>query len=273
MNTTKISLKGVQETLLMPLWGRAEEAKRNSPSLIDEKASQLVNKIEYNFSKFEKQIPSLSRHSWIARSIFFDQKISDFLKSHPKGTIISIGCGLDTTYERIHRENETWYELDFPEVINIRKQVLAESSNRKFLPYSALNNDWHSEILSKENVFILMAGVIYYFSENEIKQLFESFKKSFGNCSIALDYCSKKGAEIANKKVIKNGEMDENAILKWGVSDIKETENWNVGITVDENMKMFKEYKKRYPLTKRAGMIISDILSIMSLAKISIHTN
>lgn len=271
-NQTKISLKGVQETLLMPLWWRAEETKNDSPTLIDDKAVQLVNGIDYDFSKFENKIPMVSRYSWIARSIFFDNKIIEFLNSHSdEATIISIGCGLDTTYERVHRERETWYELDFPDVINIRKQVLDETSNRRFLPYSALSNDWYSQIIDKSNVFIFIAGVIYYFTKNEIKQLFQSFREHFGNCSIALDYCSGKGVKIANKKVIKNGKMDNNAILKWGTNNIRKIEEWGIGITVDENMKMFKEYKNEFSLTEKIGMVVSDTLSIMSLAKISIQ--
>ncbi|MBN2837034.1 MAG: hypothetical protein JXR48_18925 [Candidatus Delongbacteria bacterium] len=116
----------------------------------------------------------------------------------------------------------------------------------------------------------MIAGVIYYFEENDVKKLFETFRKHFNKVQVIFDYSSKNGVKIANKKVIEDGGMDKNAYLKWGIENIKEIEKWDIGITVKENMKMFKEHRKRYPLTKRVGMWISDVLSIMSLAKITI---
>ncbi|MBN2837033.1 MAG: class I SAM-dependent methyltransferase [Candidatus Delongbacteria bacterium] len=101
MNTTKINLSGVQETLLLPLWGRAFETKKEHPLLVDKEAVRIIDQIDYDFSKIEEQVNPLSRLSWVARSIYFDKKIEDYLQSIPNGTVINIGCGLDTTYERV----------------------------------------------------------------------------------------------------------------------------------------------------------------------------
>ena len=88
---------------------------------------------------------------------------------------------------------------------------------------------------------------------------------------MAFDYSSPRGVEIANKKVIEDGGMDKNAYLKWGIKDIYKIEEWNDKIKIVENMKMFHEHKKRYPFGKRIGMIISDALSVMSLALMKIE--
>ena len=270
MNTTKITLKGVQETLLMPLWGRAFETKKEKPLLIDTKAVKIIDQIDYDFSQIEQHINPLSRVSWVARSIYFDQKIKEYLQSFPNGTIINIGCGLDTTYERVQNGKAKWYELDFPEVIETRKQLIQETPNRVFLPYSVFDQKWYTKVAEKENVLIMMAGVIYYFQEDEVKSLFESFRDHFGNAQVIFDYSSEKGVEISNKKVIEDGGMDKSSYLKWGINNIRDIEKWNMGITVHENMKMFKDHRKRYPIQKRVGMWISDALSVMSLAKITI---
>lgn len=270
MDTTKISLSGVQETLLLPLWGRAFETEKDKPLLIDNEAVRIIGQIDYDFSQIEKQVNPLSRLSWISRSIYFDQKIREYLESFPYGTIINIGCGLDTTYERVHNGNAKWYELDFPEVIETRKKFIKESQDRIFLPYSVFDSNWYEKITGKENVLIMIAGVIYYFEESEVKLLFDSFRKHFAHTQIIFDYESVKGMEIANKVVIENGGMDKNAYLKWGINNIKDIEKWNIGIKINENMKMFQEHRKKYPFSKRIGMWISDTLSVMSLAKITI---
>ncbi|MBN1409449.1 MAG: class I SAM-dependent methyltransferase [Spirochaetales bacterium] len=271
MTSEKVSLNGVQETLLLPLWGRARETKKKKPLLIDDTAVRIIESIGYDFSVIKEKVNPISCASWIARSIYFDNKIKSFLRKYPDGSIINIGCGLDTTYERVNNKRAVWYELDFPEVIEIRKRYLKETLNRRFLPYSVFNNEWYVEIKEKKRVFIMIAGVIYYFEEKQVKELFDKITDEFEYSEIAFDYSSPVGVKIANKKVIEDGGMDKNAYLKWGIANIREMEEWNKKITVLQNMKMFKEHKKRYPLTKRLGMIISDALSIMSLAHITIE--
>lgn len=266
----KVDLKGVQETLLMPLWGRAVETKKENPLLIDKEAVRIINSINYDFSQIANKINALSRESWIARSIFFDQKIKDYLLDNPNGTVINIGCGLDTTYERVNNGKAMWYELDFPEVIASRMEFIQESATRKFLSYSVFDNAWYAEVAKKDDVLVLMAGVIYYFNESDVKKLLETFKREFTKSIVIFDYSSTNGIKMANKAVIENGGMDQSAYLTWGIDNIYEIENWNIGIHVDEMLKMFADHRKKYPITKRFGMWVSDTLSIMSLAKITI---
>ena len=57
MEKIRITLKdNVAETLLIPLWMRAEESKRSDALFHDEISCKLVNSIDYDFSKFDKGI-------------------------------------------------------------------------------------------------------------------------------------------------------------------------------------------------------------------------
>lgn len=117
MPPKKIKLDGIKETLLMPLWGRAEETKKRSPFFSDPIAVKIVEGIDYDFSKFYEKVHPLSRAAWIARSLYFDQKVKEFIEKWPDGSIINIGCGLDTTFERVNCHGGMWYDVDFPDVI------------------------------------------------------------------------------------------------------------------------------------------------------------
>lgn len=267
----KINLKGVQETLLLPLWGRAVETKKPNPLLQDVEAVRIIDSLDYDFGHFARNVNPLSRTAWIARSIYFDEKIKNYLQKYPDGTVINIGCGLDTTYERVNNGKAAWYELDFPEVIETRKALIEENPLRKFLGYSVFDESWYAEIEKKDNVFIMMAGVIYYFEDTQVQELFKKFETVFGRCTIVFDYSSLRGVKIANKKVIEDGGMDQNAYLKWGIDNINTLGTWSNKITIVQHMKMFSEHRKKYPVSKRIGMWISDSLSIMSLAQIVIE--
>lgn len=267
----KINLSGVKETLLLPLWGRAFETKKEKPLLIDNTAVKIIESIGYDFSVMEKKIHPLSRASWTARSIYFDEKIKSFLDKNPDGSIINVGCGLDTTYERVNNNKAVWYELDFPEVIEIRRKYMEESATRRFLPYSVFNDEWYVNVNNKKRAMLMIAGVIYYFEENQVKELFNKLAGEFEHCELVFDYSSPQGIKIANRKVIKNGGMDESAYLKWGIKNIYDIEKWNNKITVLQSMKMFHDHKKKYPLIKRLGMSITDAMAVMSLAHIEIE--
>jgi len=94
MISEKVSLGNLQETMLMPLWGRAVEMQKDNPLLIDTKAKKIVEDLHYDFSTIEKNINPLARAAWIARSIYFDREISDFQMAHPDCSILKFRTAL-----------------------------------------------------------------------------------------------------------------------------------------------------------------------------------
>ena len=56
MEANKIDLKGAQETLLMPLWGRAAETQKEKPLLVDKEAVKIINSINYDFTQIAKKL-------------------------------------------------------------------------------------------------------------------------------------------------------------------------------------------------------------------------
>jgi O-methyltransferase involved in polyketide biosynthesis len=267
---SSIELGSVQQTLLLPLWGRAVETKKRKPLLIDNKAVSIIENLDYDFSVLSNNVSRLSQLSWVARSIFFDKKIKAFIAENPEATIVNIGCGLDTTFDRVDNGTIKWIDLDLPDTIALRKKYISETDRRKFIPLSVFDTNWYKNIQNPNQVMLLIAGVLYYFDEAGVKHLFSDFHAFIPGAEVVFDYSSRKGVEIANKKVIEKGGMDKEACLKWGIDNIFETEKWDGNIQVKSNMPMFREHKKNFPLVKRLGMNISDMLKIMSLARIKI---
>lgn len=271
MENNEIKLGSVQETLLLPLWGRAVETKKRKPLLIDNQAVSIIDNLLYDFSTIANNVSNLSQASWIARSIYFDEEIRRFISVHPDATIVNVGCGLDTTFSRVDNGQIEWLDLDLPDSIDLRKKYLSESGRNRFISKSVLDSSWFESVQGDKNIMLLIAGVLYYFDEEEVKILFDHFHKFIPGVEIIFDYSSKKGVEIANKKVIDKSGMDQSAYIKWGIDDIFEMEKCNENIKVMSDMPMFKEYKKQFPLMRRIGMNISDTLKILSLAHIKVN--
>jgi len=267
----KIELGKVQETLLLPLWGRAIELQKKDPRLVDEMAVEILNKIDYDFTIITKNISWLSQLAWIARSLHVDKTILEFIKNNPQAAIVNIGCGLDTTFERIDNGQIIFYDLDLPDVINLRKNFFPENKRRKTISCSFFEERWLSQLQIKDGILFIAAGVFYYFDENQMKDFFILIANHFPGCEIFFDSASPLGVKVANKKVLKDGGMDESAILKWGIKSAKLIEKWDNRIQLVEEFPMFEGMKTGLSLKMKYGLWMSDLLKIMSMVHLRIE--
>lgn len=111
----KVMLDGVEETMLIPLLIKADETKRPNPHIRDEKAVEMVSRIDYDFSKFKNK--SMSHAGVIARTVMIDRETRKFISSHPDAVCITVGCGLDARFYRMDNGRIDWYDLDLSNVI------------------------------------------------------------------------------------------------------------------------------------------------------------
>jgi O-methyltransferase involved in polyketide biosynthesis len=258
-----INLGNVQKTMLLPLWGRAVETRKEHPLLVDHTAHEMVEKIDYDFSTITSNISPLSQAAWIMRSLFVDNIIKAFLSQHPRGTVVNLGCGLETNFERVDNGLLTWYDLDLPDVIDLRKKFLKESERRKFLPSSFLEDAWFDQIRVTDQVLFIAAGVFYYFEESDIKAFFIRLADRFPGCEIVFDVSSPTGVKVANKRVIESAGLDERSYLKWGLKNTAVLTSWDRRFQLLETRFYFK-HKGLDRRVKFAGFI-SDLLKIQYL--------
>lgn len=270
MEKIKVELEEVQKTLLLPLWGRAVESQKEDPRLVDKMAVEIIDKIDYDFTTITKNISWLSQFSWVVRSLHVDKTILEFIKNNPQATIVNIGCGLDTTFERIDNGQILFYDLDLPDVINLRKSFFPENERRKTISCSFFEERWLSQLQIKDGILFIAAGVFYYFDKNQMKNFFISIANYFPGCEVFFDSASPLGVKVANKKVLKDGGMDESVILKWGIKSAKLIEKWDKRIQLVEEFPMFKGMKAGFPLKMKYGLWMSDLLKIMSMVHLRI---
>jgi O-methyltransferase involved in polyketide biosynthesis len=258
-------LGSVQKTLFLPLWGRAVEARKAHPLLVDRAAVDLISTIDYDFSTIARNISVITQLAWIARSLHTDRVIVDFLARHPAAACVNLGCGLDTTFERVDNGRVCWYDLDLPDVVELRRKYIPAGGRRKLLACSLLDHQWLRQIGSAEAVLFIASGVLYYFEETQVKALFRKLADAFPGSEIFFDACSPRGMRIANRKVIQAGGMDETAFLKWGLQTPRDLAAWDSRIAVLAEYPMFRNMKRGLSLKEKIGTTVSDLLGIMSM--------
>jgi O-methyltransferase involved in polyketide biosynthesis len=192
-----IQFSDISETLLIPLYARAIESKSENPILIDKKAIEITNQLNSVFSKSESKLHRNLSKGKLRRKLDvtlsmrtkkFDEYVKEFLKKSPDGIVVEIGCGLSTRFERIDNEKVIWYDLDFPDVIDIRKYFFKENNRYHFIESSALEFNWLNKLDNKKgkNILFIAEGVFMYLFENDVKSLILKIQENFTNCELAF---------------------------------------------------------------------------------------
>ena len=127
----KLNLTSVEETLFVPMRGRVYASKNFPEILNDKKALEIAEKLPKSYLNMEKE----SQYTLMAssvRSMNMDKYIQNFLNKNPNGTIINVGCGMETTFYRNDNGKAIWYEIDLEEVTTLRQKVF-KSNGEKYL--------------------------------------------------------------------------------------------------------------------------------------------
>ena len=124
----KIEKNTVQETLIIPLYARKVCSELYPNLYQDETAVRLINEIDYDFSDADKNARSLMQRfgslEVAMRQNDLAWEVRDYLKTHPNAAVINLGCGLDSTGRNCDNGSCKIYNLDFPDVITVRNELL-----------------------------------------------------------------------------------------------------------------------------------------------------
>ena len=236
----------IANTLFIPLYMRFKESRRPNVIMIDHLACELINRIDYDFSQFDKA--PLSELGCVVRGCYFDRKVQEFILREPSPIVVNIGCGLDTRFQRItERRNATFYELDLPEVIDLREEFLPIEPADINLRGSMLDTDWMDRLKSKhpQSRFIfIIEGVVMYFTNEQVKSVLSHLAKRFPGGEIHLDVCG----SMFQKKGIKPDALKNNneARMLSAIDNGRVIEQWIPQLEMTDNILYQNIEKKRW---------------------------
>ena len=214
-------LSNESKTLFIPLLGKAQMSKKNL-FLKDLKAEEIIDKIDYDFTKL-RQSKWLSMYMSL-RSLLIDDLTKKYLSKNKNTTVIHLGCGLDSRCLRIKDNYKTWYDLDYEEVIEIRKDFYQENDKYKMIGSSVIDYKWLDEIDDNNNILIIMEGLTMYLSRAEIIELISMIERKFKNVYLIFDAYTNKAVKASK---LKNPVNQMNASIKYGIDNYKEFLKYN----------------------------------------------
>ena len=226
----EIALDKEKETLLVPLVCSAQESERADPIIRDPEAVRLVERIGYDYAALK--IPESTRITLCIRAQQLDRYTRTFLEEYPSGTVIHLGCGLDTRYFRLDNGTVTWYDLDYPDVIALRRKFYDETDRYHLILSSVTDLRWMDAVSNRNGPFLILAeGLFMYLHDEDVKALVIGLQSAFPQSLLVFDCFSAQAVRrmAGHPSIRKTG-----AEIFWGIDNASEIEQWHEGITLLE---------------------------------------
>ena len=251
MSKTAPELGEVQETLLIPLYARACDADSRRPVLGDRRAREIVDAVDYDFTRFG----GTSLSGSVYRSSVFDGWAARFLREHPDGTVVELGTGLNTRFDRLDNGRVHWFDLDLPDAIALRRQFFSDSERYRMLASSVLDTEWFDTVAASPPPYLFLSeAVLIYLSEDEAHRALAQLAQRFPGSLIAFDTAGKRMVSGQDR----NRSMAQvSARLQWVCDNPRDVEPCGLELLDTRTLATPQpEIAKTWPPQRRYGMSV-----------------
>ena len=203
----------VQETLVIPLYGRKVCTEIYPDLYRDDTAQKLIEQIDYDFSLLEEQAKkTMYRFGFLEvamRQNDLAYEIKDYLKIHPNAAVVNLGCGLDDMGRKCDNGTCKIYNLDFADVINVRNELLPAGEREENVACDINDTSWFEKIDSSGGVVFFASGVFYYFLKEQVKTLVCKMAERFENGRMVFDGANKTAVKMIAKTWLKTAKIKD----------------------------------------------------------------
>ena len=196
-------LGDVQQTLLIPLAARAQEAGRKHPVLRDPKAMAMLAALDFDPAKYGQ---GAGGGIVVLRTAIFDYWVRAFLARHPAGTVVELGTGLNTRFERVDNGQVHWIDLDLPDTIALRRRFFTDTDRRQMIAASVLDEDWRQAVAQRPGpYFFVTDGVLVYLPEDQVTRALAGIASTFPGAYLVLDTYSRGAMQRQHQMAARRG--------------------------------------------------------------------
>jgi O-methyltransferase involved in polyketide biosynthesis len=162
-----------QESLFLTLAGRALDSRLPHPFLGDTMADEILRKTGYDplakFPTMRSRLidPRTKVFDIAVRAKRLDEVVRRFVARHPDAVVLDLGAGLDGRIFRIDPPSTVaWYDVDFPEVIALREQVVPHHAHAYGIGADVTHERWLDAVPSDRPAVIVADGLIAFLPQD-----------------------------------------------------------------------------------------------------------
>ena len=260
----------VEDTLFVPMLGRIYASEHFPHILHDKKALELKSQLPKKLKGQDTQTQYTLMASAV-RSTNMDRYIKNFMVRHPEGIVVQLGCGLETTFYRNDNGKTVWYEVDLPDVINYRKELLGEQDRDRFIAADAFGEEWIKKVREEYPdvpVLVAASGLYYYFEESTVIGLFKKLKK-YGKIELLFDTVNSSGMKRMSKYMKQVGHSD--ASMFFYVDSAKDVADQIGGKVLNEEPYYAHTPKKGLQFMTSTSMRVSDKCMMVKMVHLKLN--
>ena len=132
-------------------------------------------------------------------------EVRDYLNAHPRAAVINLGCGLDNTGRACDNGRCSIWNIDLPDVIELRDRLLPAGEREKNLAFDLKDPRWMDAVRTdpEDGAVLFAAGVFYYFTTEDVKSLATGIAKRFPRGRLVFDAAGKTAVRLMLKTWVK----------------------------------------------------------------------
>ena len=233
-NSEKSQLSGVRETLLYTLYYRVLDQRSKAPIVGDTWAADVLDRIRADNRKglWTAKLGASGRFPPLLRARRLDDWTREFLAHQPDATVLHLGCGLDSRAFRLDvPETVRWYDLDFPDVIELRRRLYPERAGYRLLASSVTDPGWLDEIPVDRPSLTIAEGVLPYLTEADVRQLLVRLTERLPSGELIFDGVAGPTARMSK-------------LFQWRLGDPREIEGWTPRLALVDVVPVVADFER-----------------------------
>lgn len=176
-------MDAVNKTLYIPLYGKSYVSKKGI-ILHDPKAEEI-------WAAEGFPLKGKSRSRWLAyymgmRSAVFDRWVAEQININPESVVLHLGCGMDSRVLRVGASARSWFDVDFPEVIEQRRRYYQETETYRMVDSDIRAGAW-LENIPGSSAIVVMEGISMYLKPEERKTVLRNLCSRFERVRLLMD--------------------------------------------------------------------------------------
>src|SRR5262249_6241431 len=150
---------------------RASETLRAEGLFVDNEAVRVVEQLGSAAPRSELEWKTYA--GIVVRTNIIDRVTRRYLASAPAPLVVNLGAGLCTRYYRLGRPAVDWIDIDFPDVIALRRRLLPETAQHHAIACSLIDKSWVDQISGPPGTtpLFIAEGLLWYLRDADIKEL------------------------------------------------------------------------------------------------------
>ncbi len=203
----------VQETLVIPMYGRMKSSQLYPFLFKDDGAARLMSRIDYDFSSLESNSRNaMQRFGFLevaVRQYNLAWEVRDYLKTHPNATVVNLGCGLDDTGRHCDNGTCRMYNIDYPDVIEVRNNLIPPGAREVNIACDLNDISWFQAIDASGGAVFFASGVFYYFLRSQVQKLVSAMAAAFPGGRLVFDAANRTAVKLMLKTWVKYAKIKD----------------------------------------------------------------